>query len=73
MSRDSFRNRMNGFTTMEGGQSGSSQQRSMTKKAGIIAVAVVILILVLNSTYEIKEQEQARTPACTSRFRSYNR
>lgn len=59
MSRDSFRNRMNGFTTMEGGQSGSSQQRSFAKKAGLIAVAVIVLILVLNSTYEIKEQEQA--------------
>lgn len=59
MSRDSFRNRMNGFTTMEGGQSGSSQQRNVAKKAGIIAVAVIVLILVLNSTYEIKEQEQA--------------
>lgn len=58
MSRDSFRNRMNGFTTMEGGQS-SSQQRSYAKKAGIIAVVVVVLILILNSTYEIKEQEQA--------------
>lgn len=50
---------MNGFTTMEGGQSGSSQQRSFAKKAGLIAVAVIVLILVLNSTYEIKEQEQA--------------
>lgn len=58
MSRDSFRNRMNGFTTMEGGQS-SSQQRNFAKKAGIIAVIVAVLILILNSTYEIKEQEQA--------------
>ena len=59
MSRDSFRNRMNGFTTMEGGQSGSSQQRNVAKKAGIIAVVVAFLILISNSAYEIKEQEQA--------------
>lgn len=59
MSRDSFRNRMNGFTTMEGGQSGPSQKRNAAKTAGLVAAAVFLLILVLNSTYEIKEQEQA--------------
>lgn len=58
MSGDSFRNRKNGFTTMEGGQMPKSK-KSAGKIAGIIIAAFVVLLLVLNSTYEIKEQEQA--------------
>lgn len=58
MSGDSFRNRRNGFTTMNGGQAPSSKKTG-GKIAGIAAAVIVVLILVFNSTYEIKEQEQA--------------
>lgn len=59
MSKDSFRNKMNGFTTMDGSQTGTGRQQSNRKIAGIVVVIAVILILAFNSTYEIKEQEQA--------------
>lgn len=58
MSGDSFRNRRNGFTTMDGGQMPSSGKKA-GKIAGIAAAVVFVLILAFNSTYEIKEQEQA--------------
>ncbi len=59
MSGDSFRNKKNGFTTMDGGRSGPGKKQNGGKIAGIAAAAVVILILIFNATYEIKEQEQA--------------
>lgn len=60
MNSDSFRNRRNGFETMDGGQSGGSQKKNPSGKIiGIAAAVLVLAILALNSTYEIKEQEQA--------------
>lgn len=61
MNGDSFRNRKNGFQTMDGGQSGSGepQKSHVGRIAGIIAAVIVLAVLLLNSTYEIKEQEQA--------------
>lgn len=63
MKNDSFRNWRNGFETMDGGKSDSSstprKKKPFGRIFGIAALALVLLILVLNSTYEIKEQEQA--------------
>lgn len=63
MSGDSFRNKRNGFTTMDGGQNGPEDAGSRKNPAGKIAAAViavlVLALLLFNSTYEIKEQEQA--------------
>ncbi|MCM1058529.1 MAG: FtsH protease activity modulator HflK [Firmicutes bacterium] len=59
MSGDSFRNRRNGFTTMNGGQEGTQKPRSGGKIAGLVAAALAVVIILFNSTYEIKEQEQA--------------
>lgn len=56
---DSYRNRKNGFTTMEGGTQTPINKNKGFKIAGIIAAALFVLILLLNTTYEIKEQEQA--------------
>lgn len=59
MKGDSFRNRKNGFETMDGGMTGSSKGKSGGKIAGIVATVIILAILLMNSTYEIKEQEQA--------------
>ncbi len=60
MSKDSFRNRKNGFETMDGEQTNSSgKRRAPGKIAALIIAAFVLVILVANSAYEIKEQEQA--------------
>lgn len=59
MSGDSFRNRRNGFTTMDGGQTGNPKKASNGKIAGIVVAALAVVIILFNSTYEIKEQEQA--------------
>lgn len=60
MNYDSFRNRRNGFETMDGGQSHTPKKKKPVGKiVGTSALALALLILVLNSTYEIKEQEQA--------------
>lgn len=57
--RDSFRNRQNGFTTMEGGSQTAPRRKPAGKIFGIAAAVIAVLILLLNTTYEIKEQEQA--------------
>lgn len=59
MSGDSFRNRKNGFTTMDGGQAGTFKNLPSGKVLAIVAAVLVVIILLFNSTYEIKEQEQA--------------
>ena len=58
MSGDSFHNRRNGFTTMDGGQKIPPGKKA-GKAIGLAVAAVIILLLAFNSTYEIKEQEQA--------------
>ncbi len=58
MSGDSTRNRRNGFETMNGGRNDSSSN-TIGKIAGVIIAVLAVLILMFNSTYEIKEQEQA--------------
>ena len=60
MKGESFRNRRNGFETVDGGASGSPPKKyNGGKAAGIVIAVVIILIFSLNSAYEIKEQEQA--------------
>jgi len=55
MMRDSKRNRQNGFETMDNNNIGSGIGKIIT----IVSVALVAIILIFNSTYQIKEQEQA--------------
>lgn len=57
MATDSFRNRRNGFQTMNGGP--VTDDSGVGKVLGIIAVIVALIILACNSAYQIKEQEQA--------------
>nr|WP_296481368.1 FtsH protease activity modulator HflK [uncultured Acetatifactor sp.] len=63
MRNDSFRNWRNGFETMNGGQSNGEstpgKKKPFGRIFGIAALVFILLILGLNSTYEIKEQEQA--------------
>ena len=55
--KDSTRNRQNGFETLDDFPKARSEK---TKKIVLIIVAVIaILVLIGNSTYQIKEQEQA--------------
>lgn len=58
MSGDSFRNMKNGFETMDGGKSGKKKNPTGTA-IGLAVIVVAALLLIFNSTYEIKEQEQA--------------
>lgn len=55
---ESFRNRRNGFETVDANGK-SLNNPAWGKIAGVIAGIVVVLILVFNSTYQIGEQEQA--------------
>lgn len=59
MKGDSFRNRRNGFETMDGGNGKASDKPSTGKIISIAAIVLAVLVLVFGSTYEIKEQEQA--------------
>ena len=58
---DSFRNRQNGFETMDGGASNTNKKKKggFGKIIGLVAAAIIIGILGMNSTYQIREQEQA--------------
>ena len=55
---DSFRNRKNGFETMDGGQT-KFPITHIGRIIGLVIAVMIIAVLALNSTYEIKEQEQA--------------
>lgn len=55
---DSFRNRKNGFETMEPGKKRPSGL-SVGKIIGIAAIVIIAIILLTGSTYQIREQEQA--------------
>ncbi len=59
MSNDSFRNRQNGFETMTGGAFKQKQKGNSGKIAGIVVAVLILAFLALNSTYQIREQEQA--------------
>ncbi len=56
-SQDSARNRRNGFTTMDGGA--PEKHRPVGKIIGIVLLVLFLLILAFDSTYQIREQEQA--------------
>lgn len=60
MKGESFRNRKNGFETVDGGADDSKKKRGGGGKiAGIVIAVAVLLLLAANSAYEIKEKEQA--------------
>ena len=57
---NSFRNRQNGFEDLGSGTAEATQtKKSWWKIPGIILVILVIAIFTFNSTYQIREQEQA--------------
>lgn len=55
--KESYRNRRNGFETVDGSK--GSPGTPVGKIVGIVAGILVVLILLFNSTYQIDEQEQA--------------
>lgn len=55
--RDSARNRRNGFETMDGGKTAKKVLGSVGLKIG--GILLLIIVLALNATYQIREQEQA--------------
>lgn len=59
MKGDSFRNRRNGFETMDGGAGSPGKKSGGGRIAGIVIAVVALLFLSFNSAYEIKEKEQA--------------
>ncbi len=54
--KESMRNRRNGFYTVN---SNENQTKNIGKLVGIAAVIAAVLLLIFDSTYQIKEQEQA--------------
>lgn len=59
MTGESFRNRQNGFETVDNGSPKDKKNSNFGKTVGIIVAVLVLGILTLDSTYQIKEQEQA--------------
>ncbi len=59
MSKDSARNRAQGFQTMDGGKAQNNFNSFGGKIIGIVIAVVVVAVLALSSTYQIREQEQA--------------
>lgn len=59
MKKDSFRNRQNGFETMDGDSTKETNKGGAGKVIGILITLFIISVLALNSTYQIREQEQA--------------
>ena len=59
MNMDSARNRSQGFETMGNGDISKKLSRKPGKVVGIVIAVIVLAILVLDSTYQIREQEQA--------------
>lgn len=59
MNGDSFRNRKNGFETMDGGKSKVPEKVPSGKIFAIVAAVIAVIVIASNATYEIKEQEQA--------------
>lgn len=59
MTKESFRNRQNGFETVDGGAQKKKNDNSAVRIVGIVAAVVILVFLALNSTYQIREQEQA--------------
>lgn len=59
MSNESFRNRQNGFETVNNGAPRNKKETNLGKIITIAVVVLVLGILALNSTYQIREQEQA--------------
>lgn len=59
MNTESFRNRKNGFSTVDGGAPNEKKKSSAGKVVGIVIGLLVVAFLALNSAYQIREQEQA--------------
>ena len=59
MTKDSTRNRRNGFETMDGGQGMGGGSFINGKVIGAVVAVIILALLVLNATYQIREQEQA--------------
>jgi len=59
MAQDSARNRAQGFETMGTGNLGKKMNASGGKIVGIAIAVIIIAIIVFNSFYQIREQEQA--------------
>lgn len=59
MTRESFRNRQNGFETVDNGSAGNKKSFNWSRLAAVAAAVVILGVLALNSTYQIREQEQA--------------
>lgn len=56
---DSFRNRRNGFETIDPDKSKRRDEIPAGRIIGIIAAVVIALIVIFGSTYQVREQEQA--------------
>lgn len=59
MSNDSSRNRAQGFETMDGGKVPTPNGKAIGKIIGILAIVLIIAIMGMDCSYQIREQEQA--------------